>query len=87
MPYGPINSIKDSLKHPQAPSRGMIDAVYFEASVNEELRVVGVPVKFGDTKPSIRRRLPLLGEHTEEILIEAGIAREKIEWLKKCFAM
>jgi succinate--hydroxymethylglutarate CoA-transferase len=65
----------------------MIDAVYFEASVNEELRVVGVPVKFGDTKPSIRRRLPLLGEHTEEILIEAGIAREKIEWLKKCFAM
>jgi len=46
--------------------------------------VVGVPVKFGDTKPSIRRGPPLLGEHTEEILIEAGIARKKMKWLKKC---
>jgi len=84
MPYGPINSIEDSFKHPQAASRGMIDAVEFEASVNKQLRVVGVPVKFGDTKPSIRRGPPLLGEHTEEILIEAGIARKKMKWLKKC---
>jgi succinate--hydroxymethylglutarate CoA-transferase len=84
MPYGPINSIEDSFKHPQATGRGMVDAVELEASVNKQFRVVGVPVKFGDTKPSIRRRPPLLGEHTEEILIEEGIAREKIKWLKKC---
>lgn len=87
MPYGPINSIEDSFKHPQAAGRGMIDALEFEASVNKQLRVVGVPVKFGDTKPSIRLRPQLLGEHIEEILIEAGIPREKMEWLKTCSAI
>jgi len=83
MPYGPINSIEDSFKHPQAEARCMVDAMEFEAIANRDLKMVGVPVKFGDTKASIRRRPPLLGEHTEEILLEAGIVIGKVEWLKK----
>jgi succinate--hydroxymethylglutarate CoA-transferase len=61
----------------------MIEVVDFEATVSKRLKMVGVPVKFGDTRASIRRRPPLLGEHTEEILRKAEISVEKIEWLWK----
>ena len=44
---------------------------------------VGVPVKFGDTQATIRRRPPLLGEHTEEILGEIGITAEAIDALRQ----
>lgn len=83
MPYGPINDMEHSFKHPQAEARDMIEEVDFEALVGGKLKTVGVPVKFGNTKTSIRMRPPLLGEHTEEILNEIGMEDEKIDWLKK----
>jgi succinate---hydroxymethylglutarate CoA-transferase len=82
MPYGPINSMEDSFKHPQAHARDMINIMDFEATVDKQLRMVGIPVKFGDTKVSIRTRPPLLGEHTEEILQELGVGSEKFKSLK-----
>lgn len=82
MPYGPINSMEDSFKHPQTEARGMVQEIGFEAAEGEQLRMVGVPVKFGDTKSSIRRRPPLLGEHTEEILRELDLEDDRIDWLK-----
>ena len=78
MPYGPINSIEDCFKHPQVDVRDMIDAMEFEATVNRQLKMVGVPVKFGDSKATIRRRPPLLEKHTEEILMEAANGIENI---------
>lgn len=83
MPYGPINDMEHSFKHPQAEARSMIEEVDFEALVGGKLKTVGVPVKFGDTRASIRTRPPLLGEHTEEILKEIGMEDDKIDWLKK----
>ena len=73
--------MEDSFKHPQAHARDMIDVVDFEATVDKQLKMVGIPVKFGDTKASIRTRPPLLGEHTEEVLQEIGVGKERFNWL------
>ncbi|KAF8864617.1 CoA-transferase family III [Acephala macrosclerotiorum] len=81
MPYGPINNIEDSFKHPQTKARDMMRTVDFEAMIDGQLKMVGIPVKFGDTKISIRRRPPLLGEHTDEILKEIGV--ENIGWMRE----
>jgi crotonobetainyl-CoA:carnitine CoA-transferase CaiB-like acyl-CoA transferase len=33
-----------------------------------ELRMLGIPFRFGETPASVRRAPPVLGEHTDEIL-------------------
>ena len=38
----------------------------------------GCPLKLSDTPGEIRRPAPLLGEHTEEVLREAGLAADEI---------
>jgi succinate--hydroxymethylglutarate CoA-transferase len=83
MPYGPINNMEDSFKHPQTVARDMIEVLDFEALAGEQLKLVGIPVKFGDTKTSIRRRPPLLGEHTEEILREVGVEDDRVKLLRE----
>ena len=48
-----------------------------------EITVTGNPVKLSDTKATIRRPAPLLGEHNEEVYAEwMGFDKEKIEELK-----
>jgi len=37
------------------------------------IRALGSPIKLSATPPDIRRRAPLLGEHTEEVLSQAGL--------------
>jgi len=43
-----------------------------EVRVGEQ-RTLGIPVKLSDTPGAIRRPAPRLGEHTAEVLREAGI--------------
>ena len=44
--------------------------LFSKAKVDE---MAGPAVKFSETKPSIRRKPPLHGEHTSEVLQELGI--------------
>jgi crotonobetainyl-CoA:carnitine CoA-transferase CaiB-like acyl-CoA transferase len=45
------------------------------------IRALGSPIKMSATPPDVRRRAPLLGEHTREILSETGYADGEIEKL------
>ena len=45
--------------------------------------VAGPAVKMSETKPTIRRKPPLHGEHTQEVLRELGIDDAEIEQLEK----
>jgi formyl-CoA transferase len=42
------------------------------------IRTLGSPVKMSETPPVVGRRAPLLGEHTEEVLREAGCDEQLI---------
>jgi crotonobetainyl-CoA:carnitine CoA-transferase CaiB-like acyl-CoA transferase len=47
------------------------------------IKVISPPVKYSNAEPSIRLPPPLLGEHTEEILVEfAGMDRERVQELR-----
>lgn len=47
------------------------------------MKLVNTPVKYSDSKPSIRTPPPMLGQHTHEVLADMlGMNRDEIESLK-----
>ena len=47
------------------------------------LKMLGIPFKFSDTKPSVRRAPPTLGQHSDEILSELGFDGAAIAQLRR----
>jgi len=45
------------------------------------VRALGTPLRFGSSRARITRGGPLLGEHTRDVLAEAGYARAEVEGL------
>jgi formyl-CoA transferase len=45
------------------------------------VRALGTPIRFGSSRAKIERGGPLLGEHTREVLAEAGLAPDAIAGL------
>ncbi len=67
--YGEVRSIADVVAHPQVTARRM--AVSTDSPVGE-LPLIRFPLAAADSK----RRLPALGEHTDQVLEEAGYSRD-----------
>ena len=79
VPAGPVNSIGEALSHPQTLARGMIvDLVHPQAGPTKAL---GCPVHFSATPTSVTRPAPMLGEHTREVLAQAGYSDTEIDAL------
>ncbi len=75
-PCGPINDYAQVFADPQIAARGM--AVEIDHPTLGRIRTLGSPIKMSATPPVVGRRAPLLGEHTEEVLREAGLSDEEI---------
>ena len=75
IPSGPVLDIAQMSAHPQAVARAMVQ------EIDQGLQVIGHPVKYRDTPASIRRGAPRLGEHTGEVLAEAGFGIDDIQEL------
>jgi len=77
MVAGPINNIAQVYDDPQVIAREM--KVDLEDPDLGTLHNIGIPVKLSATPGRIRRRAPMLGEHSWEILTESGFAEQEIE--------
>jgi crotonobetainyl-CoA:carnitine CoA-transferase CaiB-like acyl-CoA transferase len=82
VPAGPVASIGEMLEHPQTLARDMV--VEVEHSRLGTVRALGAPVKLsGGATTATRHGAPLLGEHTHEVLREAGITDAEIADLER----
>jgi crotonobetainyl-CoA:carnitine CoA-transferase CaiB-like acyl-CoA transferase len=79
IPSGPVLSIRDMLKHPQTRARDMVVAV--DHPVAGRVETIGVPAKFSATPTEVSRPAPLFGQHTREVLTEAGFTSAEIDAL------
>jgi crotonobetainyl-CoA:carnitine CoA-transferase CaiB-like acyl-CoA transferase len=81
IPCGPINNYAETFADPQILARDMV--VEVDHPVLGTLKMPGSPIKMSETPPAPRRRAPLLGEHTREVLLEAGCSDEEIRQLTR----
>jgi len=81
VPAGRIYSAADIAADPHYAARGMlVDGV---AGDGEPLKQPGVVPKLSATPGAIRRAAPKLGEHTDEVLREAGYSNAEIAALRQ----
>ena len=85
IPCGPINDYAQVLADPQVVARNMV--VEVEHPTLGSLKTLGSPIKLSATPPDVGRRAPLLGEHTDEILAEAGFGKDDIAALRRTGAV
>ena len=79
VPCGPINDFQQVYSDPQVRAREML--VELEDPELGTLKNIGIPVKLSLTPGRIRRRAPDLGEHSREVLLQAGYNAEDVDRL------
>jgi len=81
VPAGPVNTVPAALAQPQVAAREMV--VELEHPVAGMLKMLGTPLKLSAQPASVRRPPPVLGQHTDEILGEAGYPAERVAALRE----
>ncbi|MEO1328951.1 MAG: CoA transferase [Pseudomonadota bacterium] len=76
MPAGPVYDVAEMHADPHARAREMVPTTEHPAAGRTPS--IGLPIKFSDTPGAVLRPAPLLGQHTREILAEAGYSEPEI---------
>jgi crotonobetainyl-CoA:carnitine CoA-transferase CaiB-like acyl-CoA transferase len=74
IPCGPINTIDKALADPQVQARGLIVRM-------GDRDFIGSPIKMSRTPPAVRRGPAEIGEHSREVLLEAGFNADEVDAL------
>ena len=74
VPVGPVNDMAAIFADPHVAAREMLVEVE-QPDGTRSVTLAGQPIKMSRSYTGVRRRPPLLGEHTDEVLAEAGIVR------------
>jgi crotonobetainyl-CoA:carnitine CoA-transferase CaiB-like acyl-CoA transferase len=83
-PWAPVQAVEELLEDPQVVANDYLGQVQIENGPTYTLP--NVPVQFGE-RPAPLRRAPEHGEHTEEVLLEAGYTWDDIIALKDSGAL
>ena len=79
IPVQHMNSLEDILADPHLAAIGYFREV--EHPTEGRIRSMAVPSEWSESPPEYRRHAPRLGEHTREVLREAGLGEAAIEQL------
>ena len=79
IPVQRMNSLNDIVGDPHLAATGYFRTV--EHPTEGSIRSMAVPSEWSESAPEYRRHAPRLGEHTREVLLEAGYASPEIEAL------
>ena len=77
VPAGPVNSLESLLSDPHLVDQGVFQR--FKHPSEGETLQIRPPTRFSRSPASVSRHAPLLGEHTIELLREAGLKETQIE--------
>ncbi|MGI9488372.1 MAG: CaiB/BaiF CoA transferase family protein [Geminicoccaceae bacterium] len=70
VPAGPVYDVLQMQADPQVRAREMVTTV--EHKHEGDVETIGLPVKFSDTPGKVRSGAPVYGQHSREVLKEAG---------------
>jgi crotonobetainyl-CoA:carnitine CoA-transferase CaiB-like acyl-CoA transferase len=82
----PVNDYEDLVNDPQVIENGYITEVD-PGDGNPPVKMAGLPVIFSKTPGKIRSLAPEFGQHTEEVLLEAGFDWDEISELREIGAI
>jgi crotonobetainyl-CoA:carnitine CoA-transferase CaiB-like acyl-CoA transferase len=80
IPCSPINMVDEALHDEQVLARQMV--VELEHPLSGVVKSLGCPVHLSDTPPAYRLPPPLMGQHTEQILLDLGYGSAEVEQLR-----
>ena len=73
LPASVVRSLRELLEHPHLQARGGLQRVA-ATDIGSEVQVVGAGFRYQHDQPVFRGGVPRLGEHTDEVLAELGMA-------------
>ena len=76
IPCGPINAYQDVMKDPHVQAREMV--IETDHPNLGRINTLGTPIKMSETPLTPGRPAPLLGQHTDEVLQQAGYSTEEL---------
>ncbi len=79
VPAGPVYDVLQMQADPQVRAREMVTTVRHEREGMVE--TIGLPVKFSDTPGGVRTGAPVYGQHTREVLRQAGFREDELDAL------
>jgi alpha-methylacyl-CoA racemase len=77
----PVLDLDEALESELVREREMV--VSYEQPELGEIKQLGFPIKMSRTPASVERPAPALGEHTAEVLTEAGYSTEEVQALEE----
>jgi len=80
VPAGPLHFIEELFDHPQTMANGL--QVEIEHPLLGKLKMVGPPFQMSESKLAPQGPSPMLGEHTDDVLAEAGLTADQIDRLR-----